>query len=490
LSFEGAAATEEPKEAPSPVKLGKAKIPAFPGAEGGGMWTPGGRGGKVYIVKNLNDKGKGSFREACEAEGPRMVLFAVAGVIKLESPVKIEHPFVTIAGQSAPGDGVCVAGHTTEINTHDVIIRYMRFRRGNLKSRDDCLGGFPVGNVIVDHCSCSWGLDENLSLYRWMQKQPAGPDKKLPVENITIQWCISSEALDLNNHAFGGTWGGKNSSFHHNLFACNTGRNPSIGMSGRFDFRNNVLFNWRHRTIDGGDGSSEVNVINNYFKPGPITEGDLRFRICRMQARNMRDQYPGFGKWYVDGNYVDGNEKVTANNWAGGVQYAPEAKVKDEVIPMGAEKDVRAYKPFPAAAVRTQGAEEAYEWVLANAGASLGKRDPVDLRILEGVRTGKTTTRTGIIDTPADVGGWPEYKADKLPLDTDEDGIPDEWEKKYGLDPNDPSDANKDQNGDGYTNLEKYLNGIDPKMKAVDYTKPENNVNPLHVAPKAKGPKK
>ena len=151
---------------------------------------------------------------------------------------------------------------------------------------------------------------------------------------------------------------------------------------------------------------------------------------------------------------------------------------------------MRAYKPFPAAAVRTQGAEEAYEWVLANAGASLGKRDPVDLRILECVRTGKTTTKTGIIDTPADVGGWPEYKADKVPLDTDEDGIPDEWEKKYGLDPNDPSDANKDQNGDGYTNLEKYLNGIDPKMKAVDYTKPENNVNSLHVAPKAKGPKK
>jgi pectate lyase len=263
-------------------------------------------------------------------------------------------------------------------------------------------------------------------------------------------------------------------------------------MGGDFDFRNNVLFNWRHRTIDGGDGSSRVNVINNYFKPGPITQGDLRFRICKMQARRMTDEFPGFGKWYVDGNYVDGNEKVTANNWAGGVQYAPEVKIKDEVVPMGTEKDVRADKPFAAAPIKMQTAEEAYEWVLANAGATLPNRDPVDVRIIESVRTGKTLTKTGIIDTPADVGGWPEYKlggADKVPLDTDGDGIPDEWERRYGLDPNDPSDAAKDLNGDGYTNLEKYLNGIDPK-KVVDYTKPETNVSPLHVAPKPKESKK
>jgi pectate lyase len=217
--------------------LTKAKIPAFPGAEGAGAWTPGGRGGKVYVVTSLNDKGPGTLREAVESNGPRMVVFRVAGIISLETPLTITNPFITIAGQTAPGDGVCIRGQTTEINTHDVVIRYLRFRRGNLKSRDDALGGHPVGNVIVDHVSASWGLDENLSLYRHVVNLPGGGIKKLPVENLTIQWCISSEALDLNNHAFGGTWGGKNCSFHHNLFASNTGRNPSIGMGGSFDFR-------------------------------------------------------------------------------------------------------------------------------------------------------------------------------------------------------------------------------------------------------------
>jgi pectate lyase len=463
-----------------PPVLTKAAIPAFPGAEGAGAWTVGGRGGKTYIVTSLEDHGPGTLREAVEAAGPRTVVFAVAGIITIDTPLKINHPFITIAGQSAPGDGICVKGHTTEINTHDVVIRYMRFRRGNLKSRDDALGGNPVGNVIVDHVSASWGLDENLSLYRYMLKQGDGkPDKKLPVENLTIQWCISSEALDLNNHAFGGTWGGKNATFHHNLFASNTGRNPSIGMGGGFDFRNNVLFNWRHRTMDGGDGSSRVNVVKNYYKPGPATEGALRYRICKAQARNEKDQFPGFGKWFVDGNVVEGNEAVTKDNWAGGVQYDPERKVKEMVVPAGTEKDVRSREPFASAPVGTQPAVEAYDLVLAYAGASYPKRDPVDLRVIAAVRTGKTTTKTGIIDTPADVGGWPEYKADKPDLDSDGDGIPDWWEKKYGLNPNDPTDALKDLTGDGYTNLEKYLYGIDPTKK-VDFTKPANNVNPFH----------
>src|SRR5262245_51028754 len=181
---------------PAPARL--PGLPAFPGAEGGGAFTPGGRGGRVIAVTNLDDSGPGSFRAACEAEGPRTVVFRVAGVIEIKTPVKINHPYITIAGQSAPGDGVCVRGHTTEVNTHDVIIRYMRFRRGNLKSRDDALGGNPKKDVIVDHVSASWGLDENLSMYRHMEKDPAGgPDKKLPTENLTIQWCISSEALDL-----------------------------------------------------------------------------------------------------------------------------------------------------------------------------------------------------------------------------------------------------------------------------------------------------
>jgi pectate lyase len=460
--------------------LTKAKVPAFPGAEGAGAWTPGGRGGQVFAVTNLHDKGPGSLRAAVEAKGPRIVVFRVAGVITLETPLAINSPFITIAGQTAPGDGVCVRGQTTEINTHDVVIRYLRFRRGNLKRRDDALGGNPVGNVIVDHVSASWGLDENLSLYRHMVNVPGGRQKKLPVENLTIQWCISSEALDLNNHAFGGTWGGKNCSFHHNLFACNTGRNPSIGMGGAFDFRNNVLFNWRHRTIDGGDGSSRVNLVANYFKPGPATSGALRHRICKVAARQEHDEHPGFGKWYVADNYVAGDEKVTADNWAGGVQYAPAVTVKKKVVPMGTEKDVRAFKPFPAAPMTQQKAEEAYELVLAYAGATLPKRDAVDVRVVESVRTGKPTFKSGIIDTPADVGGWPEYRGGALDADSDSDGMPDWWEKKYGLDPNDPSDGAKDRNGDGYTNVEKYLNGIDPS-KFVDYTRPENNKNLFHT---------
>jgi pectate lyase len=465
-------------------KLESAKIPAFPGAEGGGGFTRGGRGGKVYVVSSLDDKGPGTLREATEAKGPRIVVFAVSGIISLETPLSINEPFITIAGQTAPGDGVCIKGQTTEINTHDVVIRYMRFRRGNLKKRDDSLGGNPIGNILVDHVSASWGLDENLTLYRRMERQTNGsPDLKLAVENITIQWSISSEALDLNNHAFGGTWGGKNSSFHHNLFACNTGRNPSIGMGGLFDFRNNVLFNWRHRTMDGGDGSSQVNVVNNYYKPGPVTEGDLRFRICKCDARNSRDKFPGFGKWFVEGNYVFGNEKITRDNWAGGVQFSAPVKLKDEVVPMGTPKEVRVEKPFPAAAVTTQSAEEAFELVLANSGAALPKRDPVDLRIIDSVRSGKPSTKSGIIESPADVGGWPEYKSDRIPTDSDNDGMPDEWETKYGLNPKDPSDTNKDSDEDGYTNIEEFLNATDP-TKAVDYTKPENNINVFHITKK------
>ncbi len=461
------------------VALTAAPIPAFPGAEGAGAFTAGGRGGKVFVVTSLADRGPGTLREAIETRGPRTVVFGVAGIIELETPLAIDHPFLTIAGQSAPGDGVCVKGQTTEINTHDVVIRHVRFRRGSLKKRDDALGGNPIGNILIDHVSASWGLDENLTLYRRMERRTDGqPDEKLAVRNITIQWSISSEALDLNNHAFGGTWGGENNSFHHNLFACNTGRNPSIGFGGGFDFRNNVLFNWKHRTMDGGDGSSRVNVVNNYYKPGPATEGDLRFRICKCDARNSRDKYPGFGKWYVDGNVVEGNDRVTADNWAGGVQFSAPVKSKDEIVPGGTEKDVRSRAPFPSAAVNLQPAAEAYALVLANAGATRPRRDAVDARVIESVRTGKTTTKNGILETPADVGGWPAYKADSIAADGDGDGMPDAWETKYGLNPKDARDAIADADGDGYTNVEEFLNGTDPKA-AVDYTKPANNVDPF-----------
>ena len=439
---------------------GVKNIPSFPGAEGAGAVTPGGRGGKVIEVTNLNDSGPGSLREAVQADGQRIVVFRVSGIIKLDKVLAISNPFITIAGQTAPGGGICISGQTTEINTHDVVLRYLRFRRGNIKDRNDGLGGYPVRNIIIDHCSASWGLDENLSLYRYMKKMPDGSQKKTPAENITIQWCISSEALDLNNHAFGATWGGRNGSFHHNLFACNTGRNPSIGWGDHFDYRNNVLFNWRHRTVDGGDASSMVNIVANYYKPGPaVNEGASRYRICRPQHLDMYSEAQRDGKWYVADNFVVGNPTVSVDNWAGGVQF--DDVESDDQLRTLIEK-VRASAPVPSVPITQQSAEEAYELVLAQAGATLPNRDAVDTRIIETVRTGRPAFGNGIIDTPADVGGWPQYKSVPAPADTDHDGMPDEWEEKFGLNPNDPSDGATDKDGDGYTNIEEWLNGTDP----------------------------
>jgi len=456
----------------------KALIPAFPGAEGAGAFTAGGRGGKVLSVTTLEDDGPGSLRAAIETEGPRIVIFRVSGLITLDKPLAISSPYITIAGQTAPGDGICIRGHTTEINTHDVVLRYLRFRRGNLKSRDDGLGGHPVGNIIIDHCSVSWGLDENLSLYRYMKPMPDGSRKKMPTTDLTIQWCIMSEALDLNNHAFGATWGGRNGSFHHNLFACNTGRNPSIGWGDHFDFRNNMLFNWRHRTVDGGDASSMVNIVANYYKPGPATEeGPVRYRICKPQHLDMFSEAQRQGQWYVADNVVEGYPEVTADNWNKGVQFDPQ----DARTPEQREatvKKVRALSPIPSVPIVQQSAEEAAKRILAGAGATLPKRDPVDERILAMVRAGRPESGNGIINTPQDVGGWPEYLSAPAPLDSDGDGMPDEWEKKYGFNPFDPSDGSKDLDKDGYTNVEEWLNGTDP-TEFIDYQKPENNKNTL-----------
>src|SRR5262245_38613364 len=297
--------------AAKPSDLPQADIPAFPGAWGGGMYSFGGRGGKVFVVTSLEDAGPGTLREACNAIGPRIVVFNVAGIIHLKNRIRVRAPYITIAGQTAPGDGICVSGATCAVDTHDVVIRHMRFRRGetNVANRDDSLGGNPVGNVIIDHCSASWGLDENLSMYRHMYK-PNGSnrDLKLPTVNITIQWCISSEALDTYNHAFGSTLGGHNSTFHHNLWACNSGRNPSIGMDGDFNFLNNVLYNWKHRTVDGGDQKSLYNIINNYYKPGPVTpQGAISHRVLRPDGRRGRDKTSPreWGRAYVAGNVVE-----------------------------------------------------------------------------------------------------------------------------------------------------------------------------------------
>ena len=257
-----------------PNDLPQAAIPAFPGAEGGGMYTFGGRGGNVYIVTSLEDRGPGTLREACEKGGARIIVFNVSGIIKIKSPLIIRAPYITIAGQTAPGDGICVAGESVWINTHDVIIRHMRFRRGEtfVGRRDDAIGGNPVGNIMIDHVSATWGLDENMSMYRHMYSPGAGyPDEKKRTVNITIQNSLFGEALDTYNHAFGSTLGGENCSFIRNMWANNAGRNPSIGWNGIFNFVNNVVFNWYNRSTDGGDYTANYNIINNFYKPGPVT---------------------------------------------------------------------------------------------------------------------------------------------------------------------------------------------------------------------------
>ena len=475
-----------------PTDLPKADIPAFPGAEGGAKFSFGGRGGKVIVVTNLNDSGPGSFREACEQGGARIVVFNVAGIIRLTTPVVIRAPYITIAGQTAPGDGVCIAGESVWMDTHDVVIRHMRFRRGEtwVGRRDDALGGDPVGNVIIDHVSASWGLDENLSIYRRMYESE-GVRRRYSTVNITIQNSISSQALDTYAHSFGSTLGGVNSTFMRNLYANNAGRNPSVGASGAFNFINNVVYNWDHRTGDGGDSRSRYNFFNNYYKPGPLTPKDTPAgrRILKPESRTE-----SFGQVYAHGNIMEGYPEITADNWAGGIQVLEQFDTEGYTEKIKVDSPFPILYPFP---VMT--AQEAYDFVLENAGATLPKRDLVDERTIEQIRTGKVhydpsvkpeefyqfesrrlpadSYKQGIITDIRQVGGYPEYKGTPY-KDSDSDGMPDEWEIKYGLNPNDPSDAVLDMNGDGYTNIEKYINGMDPTQK-VDWTHPENNRDPL-----------
>lgn len=472
--------------AAKPSDLPQASIPAFPGAEGGGKFSFGGRGGNVLVVTNLNDDGEGSFRWACDQGGARIVVFNVAGIIRLKSPVMIRAPYITIAGQTAPGDGVCIAGESVWIETHDVVIRFMRFRRGatEVTRRDDALGGNGVGNIIIDHVSASWGLDENMSMYRHVYDRGGSKQEKLPTVNVTIQNSIFSECLDTYNHSFGSTIGGLNSTFVRNLWANNISRNPSIGMYGDFGFVNNVVFNWWNRSADGGDHRSLFNFINNYYKPGPITPKDkpIGHRILKPESGRDSAHRSVYGKAYVYGNIVEGNNKVTEDNWEGGVQVGD---LKDA----GANTvDIRVTEPMPMAPVSILKAQEAYDYVLLNVGATLPKRDAVDSRIVETVKTGKVkysenakpnigrfikrrlpedSYKQGIITHPDQVGGYPEYKGSAY-TDSDKDGIPDDWEKKNGLNPKDPADAAQyAANKSGYTNIEEYLNSVVPLQKVI-----------------------
>ena len=503
-----------------PYDLRQAKIPAFPGAEGGGMYTFGGRGGKVLTVTNLNDDGPGSFRWACEQGGARIVVFNISGIIRLKSPIYVRAPYITIAGQTAPGMGVIIAGESFQVDTHDVIVRHMRFRRGETQVtyREDSLGGNPVGNIMIDHCSCEWGLDENISFYRHMFDLNDGkPKRKTPTVNVTIQNTISAKALDTWNHAFGSTIGGENTTFMRNLWADNTGRNPSIGWAGVFNFINNVVYNWVHRTADGGEFKSMFNFINNYYKPGPLTpkESLVGHRIIKAESRSEGlFPFKQFGRVYANGNIMEGYPEITKDNWKGGIQIDDHnAEIDETVMAL-----MRSNEPFNMPYVSIMDTRGAYQWVLNYAGATIPCRDLVDQRICEEVRTGKAyyvedyekkvkdnpygdmwglhkrsqneeglfkyrrlpkdSYKDGIITDPRQMGGYPEYGDWKPWKDSDGDGMPDEWETENGLNPQDASDANKDCTGDGYTNIEKYINDIPTNVK-VDWTDLKNNHDTL-----------
>lgn len=498
-----------------PYDLVQAKIPAFPGAEGGGMFTAGGRGGKVITVTNLNDNGPGSFREACETGGARIIVFNVSGIIKLSKPIIVRAPYITIAGQTAPGDGVCIAGESFWVNTHDVIVRHMRFRRGETKvhHRDDSFGGNPVGNIMIDHCSCTWGLDENISFYRHMYDPSEGQykstDEKLPTVNVTIQNTISAKALDTYNHAFGSTLGGENCAFVRNLWASNSGRNPSIGWNGIFNFVNNVVYNWVHRSSDGGDYTAMFNMINNYYKPGPATPKttNVGHRILKPEAGRSKLDHKVYGRVFAEGNLMEGYPEITKNNWNGGIQ------IEEQNNTDGHTGYMKSNEPFTMPFVNIMSADEAYSYVLKNVGANIPCRDIVDERIVEEVKTNvpyyvkklpkdaygdvsglsdkskdkdgyfkyrrmdKDSYKIGIITDVRQMGGYPEYKGEKY-IDSDIDGMPDAWEKANGLNPLDASDANGDCNGDGYTNIEKYINGISTSSK-IDWRNLNNNYDTL-----------
>ncbi len=463
------------------------RLAAFPGAEGGGMYATGARASSsptVYHVTSLEDDGsKGTLRDAV-SKGNRIVVFDVAGNIHLRSRLSIKGSNLTILGQTAPGDGICVTGYDTKIEASNVILRYLRFRMGDENDvEDDALGGRKIQNVIVDHCSISWSVDECASFYE--------------DTNFTMQWCIISESLNNSLHAkgshgYGGIWGGSNASFHHNLMAHHKSRNPRAPEgdfkmlqgedSGDYDmsqqqqladWRNNVIYNWGGNSAYGGQAAMAVNIVNCYYKPGPATGSGVKSKIYELSSTGNGKTFLWSTDLYLDGNHMDQSTTVTENNAQGVTKDSTAQKYyvwtegKSDTSAKGIEYlDINEnpdaqnvhFKFLEDYPINTQSAEDAYESVLASAGASLS-RDSLDARVIEDVRNGTGSHGDkGIIDRPSDAGGLPELSPGEQEADADGDGLPDRWEDLNGTNKNSNDSAKKDTGG--YTHIEEYANDL------------------------------
>jgi len=442
----------------------RTNVLAFPGAEGFGRYTTGGRGGQVIKVTNLNDSGPGSLREAINQKGPRIVIFEVSGTIQLKNNLYLKYPDLTISGQTAPGDGITISNYAFDIDADNIIIRFMRFRLGDkiINEYNDPLKGNFRKNIIIDHCSLSWGTDESASFYG--------------LENFTLQWCVISEGLnisihDQNEHGFGGIWGGKNASFHHNLVAHFTNRSPRFdspslyddgnsttlgNFRGNVDFRNNVIYNWRDQASRGGE-TGRFNVINNYYKPGPATIQKSSF-LHPLRETSRGVTIYDYGKFFVNGNILENNSSVNSDNWKG-VLLQSDADTDRHLLA------IRLNAPLPSDVYEsTHSSTIAYQRVLDFAGSSL-VRDLVDTRVIKETRNGTFTftgshgSKNGIIDSQEDVGGWPILKNGQALTDSDGDGIPDSWETANRLN----SDKSNDRDfnlSPYYTDIEIYLNSL------------------------------
>lgn len=444
---------------------------AFPGAEGGGMYTTGGRGGRIIRVTNLNDSGEGSLRAAVEATGARIVVFDVAGIIDLQSQLKIRNGNLTIAGQTAPGDGICIKNYATVIEADNVIIRFVRFRLGNMVMSgdgEDCIWGRRHSDIILDHCSMSWSIDECASFYG--------------NANFTMQWCILTESLrnsnhPKGNHGYGGIWGGENASFHHNMLANHDSRNPRFDhpeiyenpsdpdRRGNVDYRNNAVYNWGSNSTYGGEGG-HFNMVNNYYRQGPASR-DRRYFIDANGIYTSSSTDYGYPYLYLSGNYYYDYPDMTAQD---GVYWHDDGTS----TPPDPERLLSAQLPLSGSAgqtvyTTTHSAADAFARICEVGGASL-VRDAVDERACSDAQSGTASVTDGgngstggIIDTPSAAGGWPEYSADTPneandKTDTDGDGMPDWFEEQFGLDvsADDAGAVTIDIHG-RYTNIEMYL---------------------------------